>query len=143
MTALSFEQFDRVYQEAVREVSRYCTPETQAVIAVHCYGWSPGLFDFPAYLRASAVRFYRAYRSFAGGGMAQTICDIGGFWGVFAVTLRSLGYAVTVTEPASIRHHLEKAVHLATSGRPGPVWIDIPLDVQAATIDDADLEKTV
>jgi acetolactate synthase-1/2/3 large subunit len=44
-------------------------------------------------------------------------------------------YAVTVTEPASIRYHLEKAVYLARSGRPGPVWIDIPLDVQASPID--------
>jgi acetolactate synthase-1/2/3 large subunit len=43
-------------------------------------------------------------------------------------------YAVTVMDPASIRYHLEKAVFLAKSGRPGPVWIDIPLDVQASTI---------
>ncbi len=43
-------------------------------------------------------------------------------------------YAVTVTDPATIRYHLEKAVALASSGRKGPVWIDIPLDVQAATI---------
>ena len=48
-------------------------------------------------------------------------------------------YAVTITDPASIRFHLEKAVHLARSGRPGPVWIDIPLDVQAATIDESAL----
>ena len=48
-------------------------------------------------------------------------------------------YAVTVLEPASIRHHLEKAVYLARSGRPGPVWIDIPLDVQGASIDPASL----
>jgi len=44
-------------------------------------------------------------------------------------------YAVTVTEPEQIRYHLEKAVHYACSGRPGPVWIDIPLDVQNAQID--------
>lgn len=44
-------------------------------------------------------------------------------------------YAVTVLEPSEIRYHLEKAVYLALNGRPGPVWIDIPLDVQAATID--------
>jgi acetolactate synthase-1/2/3 large subunit len=44
-------------------------------------------------------------------------------------------YAVTIMEPAHIRHHIEKAIHLATSGRPGPVWLDIPLDVQAAPID--------
>ena len=45
-------------------------------------------------------------------------------------------YAVTVTEPTDIRYHLEKAVHLARSGRPGPVWVDIPLDVQGAMIDE-------
>ncbi len=44
-------------------------------------------------------------------------------------------YAVTVTDPESIRYHLDKALHLATSGRPGPVWIDIPLDVQGRVID--------
>lgn len=44
-------------------------------------------------------------------------------------------YAVTIMKPESIRYHLEKAIYLAKSGRPGPVWIDIPLDVQASTID--------
>lgn len=44
-------------------------------------------------------------------------------------------YAATVLDPQDIRYQLEKAVHLATHGRRGPVWIDIPLDVQAATID--------
>ena len=48
-------------------------------------------------------------------------------------------YAVTVMDPATIRYHLEKAVYLAKSGRPGPAWIDIPLDVQAAAIDPAAL----
>jgi len=45
-------------------------------------------------------------------------------------------YAVTVMEPADIRYHLEKAVHLARTGRPGPVWLDLPLDVQGAAIDE-------
>jgi len=45
-------------------------------------------------------------------------------------------YAVTILEPETIRYHLEKAVYLARAGRPGPVWIDIPLDVQAAIIDE-------
>lgn len=44
-------------------------------------------------------------------------------------------YAMMVTDPQTIRYHLEKALYLATSGRPGPCWIDIPLDVQAAQID--------
>lgn len=44
-------------------------------------------------------------------------------------------YAVQVNDPSEIRYHLEKACKLATSGRPGPVWIDIPLNVQSADID--------
>lgn len=44
-------------------------------------------------------------------------------------------YAAMVTDPATIRYHLEKALYLATTGRPGPVWLDIPLDVQAASVD--------
>lgn len=48
-------------------------------------------------------------------------------------------YAVTVLQPEEIRYHLEKAVFLAFNGRPGPVWIDIPLDVQAVQIDTGDL----
>lgn len=49
-------------------------------------------------------------------------------------------YAVMVNEPNSIRYHLEKAVHLATTGRPGPVWLDIPMDVQYAPVDPGMLE---
>jgi acetolactate synthase-1/2/3 large subunit len=48
-------------------------------------------------------------------------------------------YAITVLEPSEIRYHLEKAWHQATSGRMGPVWIDIPLDVQAAVVDEAEM----
>ena len=48
-------------------------------------------------------------------------------------------YAVMVTDPQSIRYHLEKAIHLARSGRPGPVWLDIPMNVQGANIDQATL----
>jgi acetolactate synthase I/II/III large subunit len=48
-------------------------------------------------------------------------------------------YAVTVLDPEEIRFHLEKAVHLARMGRPGPVWVDIPLDVQAAPIEESGL----
>ena len=44
-------------------------------------------------------------------------------------------YCVMIREPESIRYHLEKAIYLATRGRPGPCWIDIPVDVQGAQID--------
>ena len=48
-------------------------------------------------------------------------------------------YAVTIMKPEDIRYQLEKAIYLATSGRPGPVWINIPLDIQSSTINDNDL----
>jgi acetolactate synthase-1/2/3 large subunit len=48
-------------------------------------------------------------------------------------------YAVLVEDPRTIRHHLEKALHLATSGRPGPCWLDIPVDVQSSLIDESTL----
>lgn len=43
-------------------------------------------------------------------------------------------YAITISDPKTIKYHLDKALYLATTGRPGPVVIDIPLDVQAAEI---------
>ena len=49
-------------------------------------------------------------------------------------------YAVTVKDPARIRYEVEKAIYLATHDRPGPTWIDLPLDVQSAEIDPATLE---
>jgi acetolactate synthase-1/2/3 large subunit len=48
-------------------------------------------------------------------------------------------YAETVMDPEKIRYHLEKAYFLMLSQRPGPVWLDIPLDVQAANIDETKL----
>ena len=44
-------------------------------------------------------------------------------------------YATMITDPSTVRYHLEKALSVATSGRPGPCWLDVPLDVQASTID--------
>jgi len=40
-----------------------------------------------------------------------------------------------VTEPDQIRYELERAVFLSTNGRPGPVWLDIPMNVQGALIE--------
>jgi len=49
-------------------------------------------------------------------------------------------YAHMVTEPEEIRYHLEKALYLSSHGRGGPVWLDIPLDVQAAVVDRENLK---
>lgn len=44
-------------------------------------------------------------------------------------------YAVLVTDPQSIRYCLERALFLASSGRPGPCWLDVPVDVQSAEVE--------
>ena len=52
-------------------------------------------------------------------------------------------YAVTLNDPEKIRYELDKAVYIAKSGRPGPVWLEIPMDVQAALIDPSNLEPFI
>ncbi len=48
-------------------------------------------------------------------------------------------YAAMVTEPETIKYHLDKSLYQATSGRKGPVWLDIPLDIQASMVDETGL----
>ncbi len=48
-------------------------------------------------------------------------------------------YAALVERPEDIRYHLERAYFLANTGRPGPVWLDVPLDVQGATVETKEL----
>lgn len=49
-------------------------------------------------------------------------------------------YAVMVKEASHIKYHIEKAIYLASHGRRGPCWIDIPLDIQGAMIETDHLE---
>lgn len=94
---LAWRDFNEAYQSSVRAVFEHWNTEMQSEIALHCRGWSPDRFDFRNYLDASAVRFYKAYLTFAEEDDPR-ICDVGGFWGVFPVTLKELGYDVTMTE---------------------------------------------
>ncbi len=48
-------------------------------------------------------------------------------------------YAALVDDPMMIRYHMERALHEAVSGRKGPVWLDIPLDVQAEWVEEDEL----
>ncbi len=52
-------------------------------------------------------------------------------------------YAVTITDPYEVIYHLEKALFIAKDGRPGPVWLDIPLDIQGAMVDPKKLKRFV
>jgi len=58
---------------------------------------------------------------------------------IIALVSPIVKYAEMVNESNDIALHLEKAVYLAKSGRPGPVWLDIPMDVQSAVIDESGL----
>jgi acetolactate synthase I/II/III large subunit len=49
-------------------------------------------------------------------------------------------YSVIITDPNSIRYHIERAIYLSTSGRPGPVWLDIPINVQSSDVDPLNLK---
>lgn len=70
--------------------------------------------------------------------------------GNFSPTLRQLGdqevdivrmasgvtkYAVTVQDASRVRFEIEKALHLAVTGRPGPVWVDVPMDIQGSSVE--------
>lgn len=48
-------------------------------------------------------------------------------------------YCAMVTDPLRAAYHFEKALYVATHGRPGPCWLDIPLNVQAAIVDTDEL----
>lgn len=76
-------------------------------------------------------------------------------WSVPELNLRQLGdqefdivhtvsnmtkYAAMITSVESVAYHLEKAWFLANSGRKGPVWLDIPLDIQGASVDGVTME---
>lgn len=54
---------------------------------------------------------------------------------ILSMVSRITKYAAMVREPDSVRYHLERAWHLCQSGRPGPCWLDIPVDVQSAQVD--------
>lgn len=98
MRLVSFNEFKRVYQGVVREVYGNWTPEMQEDMARYCYGWNPRRFNIETYLEASVFRYYHAYQTIGESGDYHTICDIGGFWGVFPITLKLLGFEVTLTE---------------------------------------------
>lgn len=50
-------------------------------------------------------------------------------------------YAVTVRDPKQIAYHMDKAIFLAKNGRPGPTWVDLPVDIQGAMVEPGKLER--
>jgi SAM-dependent methyltransferase len=95
---VSFAEFRRRYEDAVQSIWGFWSPAMQEEMAAHNVGWSLPQTDFRLYLDASAVRYHLAYRALTAADGARSVCDVGGFWGAFPLTLRALGYEVTMTE---------------------------------------------
>lgn len=81
-------------------------------------------------------------RKFMGAGTKMGVRQLGvQEMNIVDVAKPMVKYDAVVMEPLDIRYELEKAWYLATTGRQGPVWLDIPLDVQSAMIDEKKLRK--
>ena len=62
---------------------------------------------------------------------------------IVAVVKSLTKYAVCISNPLLVKKELQKAIYLATHDRPGPVWLDVPMNVQGAMIDEAALEEFI
>ena len=98
MIPLSYAEFTKLYLAELSEALAFLTPQMQEAMARHNRGWAVDSMDFEQYLRASAKRFHLAYLALCKG-RADSACDIGGFWGIFSITLKKLGMPqVAMTE---------------------------------------------
>ena len=97
-TRFNKRRFRDLYHESLEDVFHYWTPGMQDEIARHCYPWRNGTTDFKNYLSASERRYAIACDSLYGAGSFHTLCDIGGFFGVFPLTLARMGHRVAMTE---------------------------------------------
>lgn len=89
--------FEKAYLNNTQIVLEMWSLEMQHQISVHNTGWDVGSTDFKNYLYLSVDRYKVCYEEILRS-KSKRICDIGGFWGVFALTLVDLGYDVTITE---------------------------------------------
>ena len=109
---------------------------TNALTGVVC-GW---LDSIPMFIISGQVRFDTTarYAHKLTGANLRSLGDQE--YDIVKSVMPMAKYAVMVKDPLKIRRILERAWHLATTGRPGPVWVDIPLNFQAAIIETDDLE---
>lgn len=87
-----------LYAETVEQVFAFWNADMQDAISKHCVGWSKERFDFKSYLKASSTRCYLAYRELISLPDAKSVCDVGGYWGVFPIVLKRAGFDVSMTE---------------------------------------------
>lgn len=91
---ISFKEFQKIYNKHLAVIYSFWTAEMQTNIAKHNLGWADT--NFEEYLKKSVKRFYIAYKNIPVN--TKTCCDIGGFWGIYPIVLKELGYEVVMTE---------------------------------------------
>ena len=110
---------------------------TNALTGVAC-GW---LDSIPMFIISGQVRYdttARYMEQFTGGLPLRAVGDQE--YDITKAAAHMTKYAVMVEDPKMIRYTLEKAWHLAITGRPGPVWVDIPVNYQGGYIETDELE---
>lgn len=110
---------------------------TNAITGVVC-GW---LDSIPMFIISGQVRYDTTARyamQFTDGLPLRAVGDQE--YDIVKAVEPMTKYAVMIEEPSTIRYCLEKAWHLATTGRPGPVWVDIPVNYQGCMIETDDLK---
>lgn len=105
---------------------------TNAITGALC-GWMDSI---PMFILSGQVRYDTTVRST---GLNIRSMGVQEYDVVQSVTPMTK-YAVMIIDPKEVRYHVEKALYLATHGRPGPVWLDVPLNVQGATVDTDELK---
>jgi len=146
-----------------KNIRYYCLHHEQAIsMAIECYSRTTGNFGVGYFTTGPGAT--NAITGLAGAWLDSVPCMFisgqakqkettykSGIQGIRQIGVQEINiipivqsitkYAVFIENPLDIRYHLEKAVYLAKDGRPGPVWLDVPLDVQGAIIDDKSLRS--
>jgi acetolactate synthase-1/2/3 large subunit len=146
----SFGKFMHVipcHHEQAAGIAASCFARIRGVTGVVCVTAGPGALNAVtacggAYLESIPMVFVSGQVSRANGRQGHPVRQRGvQEIEIVDVVEKITKYAVKVEEPSSIRYHLKKALFLATTGRPGPVWLDIPVDVQGAEVDPEKMES--
>lgn len=100
-------EFVKIYQETFLDIKSRITRDDLISLSEHNYLWHPDQFNMVGYLEKSVLRYRKAFRYILDfkGTSHPKILDVGGFFGVFPVTLKKLGYNVAMTEKYEYYKH--------------------------------------
>lgn len=129
--AMAAESYARIHNKIAAVCVTTGPGGTNAITGV-AGGW---LDSIPMLIISGQVRYDTTARSTGTGIRAMGDQE----FDITRATACMTKYSEMVIDPMRIRYCLEKALYLAYSGRPGPVWLDIPLNVQGSYVETSDL----